>query len=55
MVLSNPEGVDANLIGEHALFDDVAERLRLRNVPVIAVKGDIAERIEAEFNLHHPI
>ena len=48
VVLADPEEVDADLLGEDALFDDVADRLRVRQRPALDVVGDVAERVEAE-------
>ena len=49
MVLPDAEAVDAHLLGEHSLGDDVAQRLRLRDRTALAVDDDVAERIETHF------
>ena len=49
VVLADAEEVDAQLVGQHGLVDDVADDLRLRQRAPVGVAGDVAERIEAEF------
>jgi hypothetical protein len=45
-MLADPEEVDADLVGEDALFDDVADRLGMRLRLIALVVGPIAERVE---------
>ena len=49
MVFSYPEAVDAYLLGEHALGDDVSQRLRLRHRTALIIDNDVAEGIETHF------
>jgi hypothetical protein len=53
VVLSDSEEVDADLVGEDALFDDVPDRLRMREREVVFVMRDVAERVEAEHERSH--
>jgi hypothetical protein len=48
MVLSDAEEVDADLVGQDTLLDDVPDRLGVRERVVVGVVGDIAERVEPE-------
>ena len=48
VVFADAEEVDADLVGQDALLDDVADRLRVRQRAVVGVVGDVAERVEAE-------
>ena len=48
VVLADPEEVDADLVGEDALLDEVPDRLRVRERAVVLVVRDIAEGVEAE-------
>ena len=48
VVLANPEEIHADLVGEHALLDDVADRLSMREWAVILVVRYVAEGVEAE-------
>ena len=48
MVFTDPEEVDADLVGENALLDEVPDRLRVRQRAAVGVVGDVAERIEPE-------
>ena len=50
MVLADADEVDAELIGEDGLLDDVAENGGLRQPLSAVVHGDIAEGVEAQFN-----
>jgi hypothetical protein len=47
-MLADPEKVDTNLIGENTLIDEIANRLTVRERPIIAVSRDVAERVKAE-------
>ena len=48
VVLADAEEVDADLVGEDALLDDVADRLGVRQRAAVGVVGDVAERVEPE-------
>ena len=48
VVLADPEEVDADLVGQDTLFDDVADRVRVRQGSPRDVVGDVSERVEAE-------
>ena len=48
MVLADAEEVDAELVGQHRLLDDVADHLRLRQQRPVGVHGDVAERVQPE-------
>ena len=49
MVFANAEGINADLVGEDALVNDVADDLRVGEGVVIGAGGDIAESIQSEF------
>ena len=49
MVLADAERVEAELVGEHRLLDDVAEHAGLRLERAVRRERDVAEGIEAEF------
>jgi hypothetical protein len=48
VVLADPKEVDADLVGEDALFDDIPDRLGMGLRSVFLVVGAIAERVEPE-------
>ncbi len=48
VVLTEREGVDADLVGEDGLADDLADGLRVRDRPAGVVVRDVAERVQAE-------
>ena len=48
VVFTDPDEVDADLVGEDALLDEVPDRLRMRQRTVVLVVGDVAERVEPE-------
>jgi hypothetical protein len=48
VVLADPEEVDADLVGQDALLDEVADRLCVRERAVLSIVRDVAERVEAE-------
>ena len=48
-MFADAERLDAELIGEHRLVDDVANDLRVRDEAAVRRGGDVAERIEPEF------
>ena len=48
VVFADPEEVDADLVGEDALLDEVPDRLRMRQRAVVVVVGDVAEGVEPE-------
>ena len=47
-MLADAEEVDADLVGKHALFDDVPDRLGVGLGSIVLIVGPIAERIEPE-------
>lgn len=49
-MLADAEEVEANLVREHALVDDVAKCLCLRQLPSVGVDGHVAEGIYTQFN-----
>jgi hypothetical protein len=53
VVFTNPEEVDADLVGKDALLDDVPDRLRMRERAVVFVVRDVAECVEAEHERSH--
>ena len=50
MVLTDAEDVDADLVGEHGLLDDVADDLGVGQEVAVQVGLDVAEGVEAEFD-----
>ncbi len=48
MVLADAEEVDADFVGEDALFDDVPNRLGVRLRAIVLVVSPITERVETE-------
>ena len=50
VVFADAEEVEAEAVGEHGLVDDVADHLRLAQAVAVGVDGDVAERVEAEFD-----
>ena len=51
VMLADAESIDADGIGEHAFFDHVADDLGVRFEAAVGVSGDVAERIQAEFDM----
>jgi hypothetical protein len=49
VVFAYADGIDANLVGKHRLLDQVADHLRSRQRLAVRSVGDVAERVEAEF------
>jgi hypothetical protein len=50
-MLTDTDEIDAQLVGEHRLIDDVADDLGLRKGSTVGVKRDVAERIEPELEI----
>jgi hypothetical protein len=50
VVLAHAEGVDAELVGERGLGEDVAEDASLRSGAAVRVRGNVAEGVEAELD-----
>ena len=50
VVFSDAEEIEPDLIGERALLDDVTQRFGLRQLFSIVIDGDIAKRVETQFN-----
>ena len=48
VVLPHPEERQADLVGQHRLIDDVADRLRIAEGPALRVLRDVAEGVQAE-------
>ncbi|GAA1054408.1 hypothetical protein GCM10009570_29970 [Dietzia natronolimnaea] len=48
MVLPHPEGVDAHLVGEHRLLDDVPDHLGVVDPRASVIDCGVAEGVEAE-------
>jgi hypothetical protein len=48
VVFTDPEEVHADLVGEDAFLDHIADRLRVGQWAAVVVVGDIAEGVEAE-------
>ncbi len=55
VVLAHAEEVEPDLVGQHALGDHVADHLRLREARAVGVDGDVAERVQAEEQIHRHI
>ena len=53
VVLTHPEGVDADLVGQDCLLDDVAQHLVVGEQLAFTVDGHVAEGVETEFELRH--
>jgi hypothetical protein len=51
MMLADPEGVDAKLVGQHALVDDVADHLRVRSHLPIRADGDVAKGVQSKLKI----
>jgi hypothetical protein len=50
MMLADPEGIDAEPVGQHRLLDYLADDLGVAVEPAIGAGGDIAECIEPKFH-----
>ena len=48
VVFADPEEVHPDLVGKDALFDDIADRLGVREPVALLVVGEVAEGVEAE-------
>ena len=48
MMLPHPDEIDAELICENGLVDQVANDLRVREPFSVVTNGDVAECVEAE-------
>ena len=48
VVFTDSEEVDADLVGKDTLFDEVPDRLGMRERAIVIVVGDIAEGVETE-------
>ena len=49
MVLADAEAIDACLLGDHRLLDDIAQLARLGVQVALGVAGDVAKGIDAQF------
>ena len=45
MVFADADEIDADLVGQHAFLDHVAQHLRLRQQLAVLVDGHVAERV----------
>ena len=52
MMLADADEIDARLIGQHRLVDQIADYLRRMQRLAVRAVGDIAERVETEFDGH---
>ena len=50
-MLAQPDRIDPDGVGQHAFLDHVADHLGVRFEAAVGVGGDVAERVEAEFDL----
>ena len=50
-MLADAESIDADGIGQHAFFDYVANDLGVRFEAAVGAGGDVAERVQAEFDV----
>ena len=48
-MLADAEEIDADLVGQDRLVDDVADNLRGRERLAVGAGSNVAERVEAEF------
>ena len=48
MVLADAEGVEADLIGQHGLLDDLAQHAGVRLQADDRIEGDVAEGVDTE-------
>ena len=49
MVFADAEEVHAERVGQHRFLDHVADHLRVRQQNSVRAGGDIAERVQSEF------
>ena len=50
MVFTHAEEINAHLIGQHTLGDDVAYDLRIRQQGAGRIRGHVAERVQTKFH-----
>jgi len=50
MMLADADEIDARLIGQNRLFDEIADDLRAGLRPSVRPVGDVAEGVESEFD-----
>ena len=50
MMLTDANEIEADLLGQHALLDDIAERLRLRERYSVRANRYVAEGIKTQFD-----
>ena len=54
-MLADADEIDADLVGEDALLDQVADDLRLMQRLSVRTVGDVTEGVEPQFDrLNHP-
>ena len=51
VMLADADEIDAQLVGENGLVDDVADDLGLRERATVGVASDVAERVEPELEI----
>jgi len=49
-MLADADGIDADLVGEDRLLDQVADHLRGRERPAVRACGDVTEGVETELD-----
>src|SRR5262245_6530798 len=49
MMLADPEGIDADLVRQHAFRDDVADDLRMGQESSVRADRDVAKSVQSEF------
>ena len=50
MMLADADEGEPDLIGQHGLFEDIAQHLCVRERLTGGVEGDVAEGIESQFD-----
>ena len=53
MVLPHTEVGEAELITQHGLVDDVANRLRVAGAGAVVIQSDVTERVQTQFHFMH--
>ena len=51
MMFADTESIDAELVGEYALVDHIADDLGVRPRLLIRANGDVAEGVQSELEL----
>jgi hypothetical protein len=50
VMLAKADDIDAELVRKHRFLDDVADDLRMGQQTAVGAGGDVAERVEPQFN-----